>query len=676
MKSRFFILFYSVLFYSMNMMAQIPANPYYYFQTPQTCTGTPPTIYEISASVTNECGAQLVGYPFLVHYYNGASIFKNYNASTGTKTLCSTNSVWGYSLVDIGASSYVIKPGYTSETWRGTYVGLCCPVDSMPSNSPDPSVALNFGSSSPASVTYTGNFTAPNYAKANFVITNPYAPSYTIQGKKLDMNHTELISKCGTSTTQIPIVNNTQTFGTTPSYKVNIYNSDANKTVGTVAYNGIWQTSLQQYLEQYWNGYVNGSYYIVEISARSSCSTGSGAYIRGHFKYVIPNAPTAGFTINNTAVPGVCTAPLQIYNCPSYTTTLTNTSNADATQFNIELQQSTSSCGTYTSVYNSGYLTSFPTDLKNLPGTNGTYLQSNPGYYKIILTTKNACGTVCTTPQTGYFNIANPPSSQNVTVVTKATTKSGQTITIGSCTVPQLTQYNYLDGTSTCGGANGYNFAMEHSSVPTANDIGNQTTTNITVGTGSSSYNVEFLVDKWITATSTWQSMNYVPGTGDVIAGATGTTSQQLGFLPEDNGANPNYDAILNATAGTIFRITTKVSNACGVYVNTQIVKKNTTSLKRTANPDLSKDDDKTDNVFSIYPNPFKDKLSIALMPVENDMYKTIELTDISGKTVYTRGINADETYVEIDTHSFANGLYIYRIISENNIQTGKVIKQ
>lgn len=674
MKTKILILSCFISF-GMNLMAQIPANPYYYFQTPQTCTGTPPTIYEISASVTNECGTQLIGYPFLVHYYNGASILKNYNANTGTKTLCSTSSVWGYSLVDIGAGSYVVKPGYTSETWRGTYVGLCCPVDSMPSNSPDPSVALGFGSSTPASYTYTGNFTAPNYAKATFTVTNPYAPVFTLQGKNIDMSHTELISKCGTSTTQIPIVNNTNTFGTTPSYKVTIYNSDANKTVGTIVYNGIWQSSLYPYLEQYYNSYVNGNYYIVELSVRSSCSTGSGSYVRGHFKYVIPSNPTAGFTINNTAVPATCTSPLQIYNCPSYTTTLSNTSNADATQFNIELQQSSSSCGTYTSVYNSGYLSTFPTDLKNLPGTNGTYLQTNPGFYKIILTTKNACGTVCTTPQTGYFNIANPPSSQNVTVVTKATTKSGQTITIGGCIVPQLTQYNYLDGTPTCGGANGYNFAMEHANVSNANDIGNQTTTNVSVGTGSSSYNVEFLLDKW-TGTA-WQSMNYVPGTGDIVAGATGTTTQQLAYLPEDNAANPNYDAILNATAGTIFRITTKVSNACGVYTNTQIIKKNTASLKRTANTVVHQEDKESNrNAFTVYPNPFKDKLSIALMPLKDDTYKTIEILDVNGKVIYTRFINADESFVEIDTHALPSGLFVYRVISENTMQTGKIIKE
>jgi hypothetical protein len=63
MKTKILILSCFISF-GMNLMAQIPANPYYYFQTPQTCTGTPPTIYEISASVTNECGTQLIGYPF------------------------------------------------------------------------------------------------------------------------------------------------------------------------------------------------------------------------------------------------------------------------------------------------------------------------------------------------------------------------------------------------------------------------------------------------------------------------------------------------------------------------------------------------------------------------------------------------------------------------------------
>lgn len=104
------------------------------------------------------------------------------------------------------------------------------------------------------------------------------------------MSHTEFITRCGTSGTEIPLTNTTNTFGTTVSYKLTILNSDANKTEGSVLFPGTWSSTLPNYLDIASTGAlasaVGGNYYIARLSVRSSCSSGNGSYVQGHFRYL------------------------------------------------------------------------------------------------------------------------------------------------------------------------------------------------------------------------------------------------------------------------------------------------------------------------------------------------------------------------------------------------------
>jgi len=667
------------LFSALGALGQIPTNPNYFLQTPQTCTGTP--IYNmINVSMTNECSVQLSGYPFTAKYNLSGAIMNTYNDVTGSKTTCGVTGIWGYTLGAAGATNFTIRPGYGNTIWRGENM-LCCPVDTMPGD---------LGINGYGNYSYGGSVTTANGSfnppiKATFTITNPYGPKFTLQGKNLDMNHTELIAKCGAGANQIPLVNLTNAFGTTVHYYVTIYNSDANKTQGSVFSNtSTWSATVPSYLDVVGGllaSPTNGNYYIIKLSARSSCSSGSGSYALGHFRYVTPPTPTAGFTINSTTVPTSCTTPLQTYNCTSFALALDNTS-TNSSQYKVELFKSTTACGTYTSVYNSDYVSVCPTDLKNLPtgvgGVSGTYIQSNPGFYKIVFTTKNACNVVSATSQTGYFNVASPPSAGTVVFTTNTKPKSGQTYTIGGCTVPSLTQFNYYDGVATCGGAPGYNFPMQHTSFLTPDEVGISANVAISVGgTGSSSFTPAFFIDKW--SGTDWVSMSYTNALGQVLGYVTpNSTSESIADLCYDDALNPNNDIINTSPAGTIFRIKTVVTNACGSFTNYEIIRKNTGNLKRMANPNATNgsEEEKLEKDFAVYPNPFSDKIFFQLSSQEELKYKTIEIVDITGKIVYCKNISTETGLLEIETNKFSSGIYLYKLINDEKVTSGKIIKQ
>jgi hypothetical protein len=53
-----------------------------------------------------------------------------------------------------------------------------------------------------------------------------------------------------------------------------------------------------------------------------------------------------------------------------------------------------------------------------------------------------------------------------------------------------------------------------------------------------------------------------------------------------------------------------------------------------------------------------------------------MKITDVIGKTVMTRNINANETIFETDVNTLSKGLYIVQLISEEGTLEKKIIKQ
>jgi hypothetical protein len=108
--------------------------------------------------------------------------------------------------------------------------------------------------------------------------------------------------------------------------------------------------------------------------------------------------------------------------------------------------------------------------------------------------------------------------------------------------------------------------------------------------------------------------------------------------------------------------------------------------LLAVANDDDDDDDDDNDDhrvanptiVSDVYPNPFSDKATIVFTLGEKNP-TVIEVVSLTGVRVEVKDLGELEALIEhtvvfTPSSSMASGTYIYRIISGNNVSTGRMI--
>lgn len=83
----------------------------------------------------------------------------------------------------------------------------------------------------------------------------------------------------------------------------------------------------------------------------------------------------------------------------------------------------------------------------------------------------------------------------------------------------------------------------------------------------------------------------------------------------------------------------------------------------------LSVNDYEIDTSVKIFPNPVNDVLNISA----NRIIKTIEIFDVQGRIIQTALVN--ETSVSLNTDTFTNGIYFFRIKTEVGAHVQKIIK-
>jgi len=668
----------------MNIYGQLPST---------TCTGIPAGTRGFRIAVKNECNQWLNGFPVTVQLisangYNNSQVANGVTGTNGAYPCTPTTAIADLLLFPDAPfagtpANYVIKPGYSMRWYENLnyLIPTCCTYDSMPAQSS--MTGQLFSTSSPVQGTYNyaGSFaTLPGFS---FTVTNPYLPSFTLQGKNLNMSSTNFITRCvSNSTTEIPFLNNTNTFGTTGvRYKLAVYNSDENRNILTQVYNSNWGTNtFNQSLDQLiFNlpSVIAGNYYIIELSARSSCSAGNGAYVRGHFRYLnSANTETASFTINGSTPSATCASLSNYFNCQPILFSNGTIGNTPI-QHKIELQSADVSCNLISTGINyvGAWTNTAPAqnlDLRTLTDANGKNLNNTTGKVRIKYTIKNYCNIENSFIRT--INVTSAPVGASATFKTNAITKSTSSIVINGCTVPANTQIVYHDGTSSCGGVNGYKFPMQHSILSGANEVGRTGTvfdlSTVSPGTGSSNYVVTVKTERW--DGSAWQSMNF----NNIPENFTGINTVPLNSLLDDDEANPYYLAFGNITLtpnGSFYKITITVTNECGSYTNAQLIKLNTTNLKRESKPELDYSDYITQQLKA-YPNPFIDKITIDLPAFEESA--SIKIYDLNGKELYSTSIkDISQTKIEIDTRNYTKGMYLYKIILDGNVTTGKLIK-
>ncbi len=98
------------------------------------------------------------------------------------------------------------------------------------------------------------------------------------------------------------------------------------------------------------------------------------------------------------------------------------------------------------------------------------------------------------------------------------------------------------------------------------------------------------------------------------------------------------------------------------------------TFIMQDCNEDYIVELDKNNKLFSLaYPNPANNTVYIKKNIIDYKSYK-IELFDKLGKSVIKSNINPQELIIKINTSDLLSGIYLYRIICDNNIvKTGLI---
>ena len=84
----------------------------------------------------------------------------------------------------------------------------------------------------------------------------------------------------------------------------------------------------------------------------------------------------------------------------------------------------------------------------------------------------------------------------------------------------------------------------------------------------------------------------------------------------------------------------------------------------------IDENDESEENRFAIYPNPSDGLFTISME--ESDSPYTIEITDMTGRTVYTG--NGNEQEVEIDLSGKAKGVYTVKVLTNKNVRCTQIM--
>lgn len=428
----------------------------------------------------------------------------------------------------------------------------------------------------------------------------------------------------------------------------------------------------------------NTGFYRIAVAGINVCGV-TQSLVTSYLKVNSEPQPAASFNVNGTTLPTACEATIpSFFGCPAFSLNLNNTS-SNASNYELKvLYHATDPCAIMAEIYNSGITTTLPGNLKNLPISESDYISNHPGYYMIVLVTHGSCTALSF--NWGFMHVVTGPTANAGFTTTVSTKASGTQFTIGSpvCTVPYNTGLTYINGgTQSCGGVNGYTYPMETSNVGNANPVGRLFTTfnlgNVTAGTGSQQFSVTVTSDIWNSSNNTWVNMNYL-GEPEHFENQVSIPLTGLLYYDEIAPTHPYNQYFLTAPNNEIFRITLTVENECGSATQTQIIKLNTTLLKKG---DSSGNEENTEEQMlqapTVFPNPATSDLSFEIPTAEKDKI-SIVLYDFNGAHVMdvVKDSEASEgmSSYKADLDKLTNGMYLYEITVNNTVYKGKISKQ
>jgi hypothetical protein len=419
----------------------------------------------------------------------------------------------------------------------------------------------------------------------------------------------------------------------------------------------------------------DNNFYMIVIEGRNAC--GHIELKKALIEWKPTPAPVAKFVINNTPSLGTsCANYQQLYNCSGFNALMSNGSSGITYQFIIK---KLNSCGNIQStVITTTPSSTFPTDLFNLPTTNGDYLRNNVGLYEVNFIVTNSCGVQST--NTRYVSTTDGPGS--VSFITETLVNDFQTYNVPNCSipVPSLTYFRYKENTE-CAIGNPMQWAdiMEHSNVLTPNEVGRVFTTfdfsPIINATGTVGNQVSIFADKW--DGTNWINMNLNPLVGEVFNNASSIDLDDLLMEPTTHQYS---DAFSNPTLtpnGSIYRIRVTYTNVCGSVTTQQIIKLNTVKLK-SQETTINTMEESINEIVSIYPNPANETINFNIKRSERQIHGAV-IRDLTGREVAHvtyRENNGDDIIYTSNIGHLNTGAYLFSIVTNSGVVTTKFYKE
>lgn len=350
------------------------------------------------------------------------------------------------------------------------------------------------------------------------------------------------------------------------------------------------------------------------------------------------------FQVNGINSSNVCPNPQGVFNCVPIA--ITNTS-ANATSYVLQVQSLDANCNPISGAgylnYNSGTITTLPTDLRAMPGANGNWLATNSGRYIITLTASNGC--------TSRSTVARLQVNGTPTAVTSCFKYRNST----TCNVPGVS------GGATCATA----ISVCTNSPKISGDCSGGQFVN-------GSY--DLVVDEY-SACGTFvknvinSTLNPLNSTADLVC---------LNL----NDFTPSFNYFSTNTVGYKYSVTLTIRNVCSSSTSTSWFTDNFGGCKtddEELTTSLNEDELSIVNTdIRFYPNPTNENAIIEFSTKGNDQV-SLAILDIQGRVVLSMKNNAyypiGLNKINLSTAGLASGAYTYLLKIADKSHRGKFVK-
>ncbi len=368
-----------------------------------------------------------------------------------------------------------------------------------------------------------------------------------------------------------------------------------------------------------------------------------------------PKVTVTGITISGNSSGVFCFLLNNVFNCGPIPFNATY-SGGQPTEYRFIIQALDNQCNPITGSIYMNYQGSFTAgsppanlDLRTLTDANGFNIGNKTGRHVVTYSIKDACGNISSI--TRRINVSAGPAP---------------------------------DGVLTFNAGNSNAYSVYQSNPPSATtNLGGQYSSSVSINNSTGLINSYQITIQEVNCTN-GQVIATIPTLGtQAVSNIANVPPVGLNFVSSGWFANQT----LTSLQAKCFKLVLTVSNTCSSAAEWTYFKINGSYLTdpndgselTEANIQDRADDEGKPKIAletSVVPNPFQDKTTILVN--DPDFKGIVEIMDLNGRTITAlKPFNNDgeHTIYEFDSASITPGIYLYRIIQNSKVYSGKIVK-